>query len=234
VVLLFYLGFLLIGAVVGGIGIYLIARRRGALRQFARQFGLEYAPIDLFGLIDHRFHLFNQADGAKCSDVMWGNWHGVDVRIGELRFETDPGRAGWGHHRPGSGFSFAVAEIDAWVPHVAIRHDPLPLLANEFMQDRLLFESEEFNRTYRVVCQDLRFAYKFVDPRMMLWLIEMGESFRFDFEVSGNLLLVSCHRLKPNALVPLFGAAQGFHDHIPAIVLRNHPLLALATPQLGG
>jgi hypothetical protein len=96
--------------------------------------------------------------------------------------------------------------------------------------DRLRFESDAFNRMYSVDCADLRFAYKFVDPRMMLWLQEMGETFRFDFEVNGDKAVVSCARLKPSGFVPLFGAAKGLIDHIPRIVFRDH---AQATPAPG-
>jgi hypothetical protein len=60
-----------------------------------------------------------------------------------------------------------------------------------------------------------------VDARMLLWLQGLAETFRFDFEVRGDRALVSCPRLKPTALVPLFGAAKGFVDHIPRLVLRD-------------
>jgi hypothetical protein len=65
---------------------------------------------------------------------------------------------------------------------------------------------------------------------MMLWLQEMGETLRFDFEVNGDKALVSCARLKPSGFVPLFGAAKGLIDHIPRIVFRDH---APATPAPG-
>jgi hypothetical protein len=40
-------------------------RRQAALFEFATRFGLEYSATDPFGLIDHRFDLFNRADAAK-------------------------------------------------------------------------------------------------------------------------------------------------------------------------
>jgi hypothetical protein len=81
---------------------------------------------------------------------------------------------------------------------------------------------------YRVDCVDERFAYKLVDARMILWLQDIGQSFPFDFQVNGNRLLVWCNRLKPMGLIPLFGAAKGFVDHIPKVVLRDK---ALSTPE---
>jgi hypothetical protein len=206
----------------------LAGRRRAGLRAFAGRFGLEYSPTDLFGLIDHRFRLFAQADGARSSNVLWGNWHGTEVRVGELHFESDPERRRRDLWKSTRRFSFAVVQMDAWVPPLVVRRDPLASVSESLLVDRLRFESDEFNRMYSVDCADLRFAYKFVDPRMMLWLQEIGETFRFDFEVNGDMALVSCARLKSSAFVPLFGAAKGFVDHIPRIVFRDHALAAPA------
>lgn len=215
-------------SILAGIGFVAAARRRAALRQFARRFGLEYSPTDPFGLIDHRFAVFNQADRARCDNVMWGNWHGVDVKVGELRFERDPDRTKLDLLKTTRRYSFAVVDLDAWVPRIAIRHDPLATLSETLLLDRLRFESDAFNRMYRVDCEDPRFAYKFIDARMMLWLQEIGESFPFDFEANGERALVSCRRLKPFGLVPLFGAAKGFVDHVPRVVLRDD---AVSTPE---
>jgi hypothetical protein len=222
--LAFYVTLFVLLSIVAGIEFFFSARRRAALREFAGRFGLEYSPTDLFGLIDHRFALFNQADGARCDNVVWGTWHGVDVKVGELRFKSDPEPSKLGLLKATRRFSFAVVELDAWVPRIAIRHDPLASVSETLLLDRLRFESDAFNRTYRVECDDPRFAYKVVDARMMLWLQEIGESFPFDFEANGDRALVSCRRLKPSGLVPLFGAAKGFVDHIPSVVLRDNGL----------
>jgi hypothetical protein len=205
-------------------------RRRQALFELATRFGLEYSPTDPFGLIDHRFDLFNRADAAKCENVVWGNWHGAEVKTGELRFKPDPDRQRTDFHQTAKRYSFAVVEIDAWLPHLAIRHDPLAGVSESLLLDRLRFESDRFNRTYRVDSPDQRFAYKMVDARMMLWLLEMADGFRFDFEVNGDRALICCPRLKPTGLIPLFGAAKGFVDRIPRVVLRDN---ALSGPQQG-
>lgn len=202
------------------------SRRRAALFEFATRFGFEYSATDPFGLIDHRFDLFNRADAARCENVVWGNWHGVDVKVAELSFKADPQRRRRQLFQTSKRFSFALVEIDAWLQEVAIRHDPLASVSESLLLDRLRFESDEFNRMYRVDCADQRFAYKLLDARMILWLQEIGQSFPFDFQVSGNRLLVWGKRLKPMALIPLFGAAEGFVHHIPRVVLRDNAVSA--------
>src|SRR5213594_3490956 len=97
-------------------------RRRAALFGFATRFGLDYARNDPFGLIDHRFDLFDRADGARCQNVVWGNWHGVDVKVGELRFTRGRDRRRLEVHRTTKRYSFAIVEFEAWLPHLSIRH----------------------------------------------------------------------------------------------------------------
>ena len=196
-------------------------RRRTALFRFAVTFGLEYTPTDPFGLIDHRFSLFDRADAARCENVVWGTWQGVEVKVGELWFKPDPERRRQ-LFRTARRSSFATVEIPAWLPKLAIRHDPLASISETLLLDRLRFESDVFNRMYRVECEDERFAYKFVDPRMMLWLQEIGQAFPFDFEVSGSKVLVWCPLLKTSRLIPLFGSAAGFVDHIPRLVWNEY------------
>jgi hypothetical protein len=175
--------FVLAFIVASGVAIVQLAagtRRRAALRDFAERFSLDYSPVDAFGLIDHSFDVFNRADGARCENVLWGDWHGVEVMVGELRFEASAQRSRRDLLETRRRYSFAVVEIDARLPHLVIRHDPLAGLTESLLLDRLRFESDVFNRTYRVDCADQRFAYKLVDARMMLWLEEIAESFRFD------------------------------------------------------
>lgn len=143
-----------------------------------------------------------------------------------LRFERDPERKKLDPLSRAHRYSFAVVDLEAWVPRIAVRHDPLATLSETLLLDRLRFESDAFNRMYRVDCEDQKFAYKFIDARMMLWLQEIGESFAFDFEANGGRALVSCRRLKPAGLIPLFGAAKGFVDHIPRVVLHDNALPA--------
>ena len=63
-------------------------------------------------------------------------------------------------------------------------------------------------------------AYQLIDPRMMNWLLSTGGA--FGFEVVGPNLLVYSHRRRPTELIPLFGSAQLFRDHIPRLVRTEY------------
>lgn len=65
-----YAVILAVVSILAGIEFMAAVRRRAALREFAGRFDLEYSPTDLFGLIDHRFALFNQGDRARCDNVV--------------------------------------------------------------------------------------------------------------------------------------------------------------------
>jgi hypothetical protein len=200
------------------------ARRRRELFQFALRFGLDYSPTDPVGLIDHTFDLFNLGDGARCENVVSGKWNGVPVNAGELRFAPTSRGVRNGHTASTKMFSFAFTEVTAWLPHITIRHHSLGGLAEDLGLRRLRFESEAFNRRFAVDCEDREFAYKFVDIRMLQWLLGTAAATHssFGFEARGSRLLVHCPRVAPNELVPLLGLAQGFHDHIPRMVLRQY------------
>jgi hypothetical protein len=75
-----------------------------------------------------------------------------------------------------------------------------------------------------VKCKDRKFAFDFVDQRMMRWLL--GTDPGFSFETSGRWLLVACKRRRPTELIPLLGTLQQFRDQIPRVVYDLYGLPA--------
>jgi len=67
------------------------------------------------------------------------------------------------------------------------------------------------------------------DAPMMRWLLSTRGS--FGFEVNGPTLLVWCGRLRPTGLVPLFGSAALFRDHIPRLVWNEYGTGSPASPE---
>lgn len=199
-------------------------RRRKALDRIAHQFGLQFAPVDLLGLVDHTFDLFNIADSARSENVVWGQWNGVEVQAGELWFDSGkrgPLQAALGMAQH---YSFAFVGIPAWLPHLKIERDLLAGVADDLGLDRIRLESDAFNRAYRVTCADREFAYGFLDTRMMLWLLDVARQYPVEFEVRGRKLLACMPRVKPGEVPVLFGLAKGFRDRVPRMVLREYAL----------
>ncbi|HEX2090381.1 MAG TPA: hypothetical protein VHI54_10715 [Actinomycetota bacterium] len=221
---LVFLGLSLLFALPGFVHRLLTRRRRKALDRIAHQFGLQFAPVDLLGLIDHTFDLFNIADSARSENVVWGTWKGVDVKAGELWF--DSGKRGPLEAAMGIAqhFTFAFVAVPAWLPYLKIERDPLAGVADDLGLDRIRPESAAFNRAYRVTCSDREFAYAFLDTRMMLWLLEVARRYPVEFEVYGRKMLLIMPRVRPGELPVLFGLAKGFRDRVPRMVLREYAL----------
>jgi hypothetical protein len=221
---LIFLGLTVLFAIPRIVHRLLSRRRRKALDRIARQFGLDFAPVDLLGLIDHTFDLFNIADSARTENVVWGTWKGVEIKAGELWFDS-------GHRGPvqaalaiAQHFSLAFVDIPAWLPHLKIERDPLAGVADDLGLERIRLESSAFNRDYRVTCADREFAYGFLDTRMMMWLLDVARQYPVEFEVRGRKLLIYVPRLKPGELPVLFGLVKGFRDRVPRMVLREYAL----------
>ena len=223
--LLFVLVWVSLTALAGGSWRYLATRRRRRISAFAAQMGLSFSAEDTFGLVDHAFDLFNLGDLARCRNVVWGTFEGVEVKSGDLYFVSSSAAVPAGMdrlERGGLRFVFAETEVDAFLPHVSIRHRdwvPEGLQPNE-----LPFESDDFNRRFLVRGDDRRFAYGFVDARMMQWLLDVTASLGVSFEASGKRLIASCGSADVSSPAPLMVAVKGFRDRIPAMVLREYPL----------
>jgi hypothetical protein len=210
---------LILMAVAGGLVYAFVQKqkRREALAMFALQNKLEYSQDDPFGLVDQEFHLFGLGDGRGCENVMWGDWHGLAVKEADYWYYTEStdseGHTSRSYHR----FSVVLAGLAALMPRVSIEKEKLlTRLADALSFHDLDFESEEFNRLFQIRAADREFAYKLIDARMMRWLLSTRGN--FGFEVNGSNLLVWCGRVSPTSLIPLFGSAALFRDHIPRLV----------------
>jgi hypothetical protein len=205
-------------------------RRARELTKFSGQFGLEFAPTDPFGLIDHTFHVFNLADRVRVGNVVWGDWRGVQVKAADLWYSGRPSNADrdgpswpsllYGRTNP---LTFAVVESEAFLPDIWIRRrNGLREIGSRLEFGTIRFESEEFNRKYEVICEDREFAFRFIDARMMQFLLDVSDGLNLSFEANGSKLLVYCRRPRGIRMAGLLRAARDFRLHVPQMVLREY------------
>lgn len=196
-------------------------KRREALLAFARQNGLQYSREDPFGLLGSPFPLLHQGDGRGCENVLSGVWQGLPVKEADYWYYTESTDSEGHTTKDYHYFSIAIADLPCSIPEVAIEKEGvLGHLADHLGFQDIQFESEDFNRAFRVKGRDAQFAYKLVDARMMQWLL--ATSGEFAFHTNGGALLVSCRRRKPGDLLPLLGTAKLFAEHIPSLVLHDY------------
>jgi len=79
--------------------------------------------------------------------------------------------------RPLNRFDCVTVAVDAWCPPLSI--EPRRASGGE-RSEGLLFESEEFNRAFRVHASDSEYAHAAVDAQMMAWLLDHGRGMTFE------------------------------------------------------
>ena len=196
-------------------------QREQALATFAGQHGLEYSKSDPYGLLSHGFHLFRQGDGRGCEEVLAGTWQGLPVKEADYWYYTQSTDSEGRTSRSYKYFSVIIADLQAAMPYVSVSKESVfSRLADHLGFHDIDFESEQFNREFQVKSPDREFAFKLIDARMIQWLLSTGGT--FGFEAQGPNVLVYCHRLKPVGLLPIFGAAKAFQDHVPNLVWTEY------------
>lgn len=190
--------------------------RRDALRAEARRLGLRSSATDPFGLLDEPFALFRwtQRSYGEVDNVLWGRWRDLEVRLFDYAYtETE-------HHV--RRFSCALAAIPGEWPTLVIRPEgPLTTLADHLGLPDVEFESEGFNRTFDVRCEDARFASATVDGRMMEWLLGLGDG--WGFEIRGGWILGYRDQVQPWELDGVLETMAAFIARIPRAVRSLYP-----------
>ena len=196
-------------------------RRREELALFAFQHGMQFSHDDPYDLTSHDFRLFQLGDGRGCENVMAGTWQDLPVKEADYWYYTESSDSKGQRTRTYHRFSVVLAEMGCTLPHVSVeKENVLSWVAGHLGFHDIEFESEEFNRMFTVKAKDQQFAFELLDARMIKWLQSTGG--QFGFEVSGQGLLVWSGRRRAGELVPLFGCATMFCDHIPRLVWNQY------------
>jgi hypothetical protein len=114
-----------------------------------------------------------------------------------------------------------VTDIAMACPALTIEHRGLiGRVAGALGLNGIQFESDEFDKAYRVTCDDRRFASALVDPAMMAWLLDAPSP--VTFETSGTHLLAAGTDRRPETIPGLLHALLDFRAHIPALVASDY------------
>ena len=199
-------------------------KRREALFEFAATHAMTWSREDPFAIPNsYGFRLFSLGDGRGCENVLAGRWDGLAVREADYWYYDESSDSKGNRSRTYHRFSILIADLPCSVPHVWIDRETLfSRMAGHLGFTDISFESEEFNRAYQVKGTDREFAFKLIDARMMQWLLSMGRG--FGFEIMGPNLLVYSQKRGPTELIPLFGMAKLFNEHVPNLVWTEYGL----------
>ncbi len=193
-------------------------RRQRSMTPTASSAGLTYSRGDTLGCLSVAFPLFLAGDGRTADNVMWPG-DGSDARVFDYGYytehrdhETNQITKRWKY------FSCAMARHDGYWPVIRItRERGLDRVAQKLGLADIELESEEFNKTFVIQCEDAKFATDLLDPQMMDFL--QTTQGLVDIETKGRWALLTTTRLDaPEDMVGLLRVAETFVDRVPPVV----------------
>jgi len=211
------------GAIAVGVASwYLAKKRREAFAVFANAHGLTYARRDLEGIVDHPFRLFSKGDGRRVENVLSGEWRGNPMRAFDYWYYEESTDSDGNRTKTTYRYTCCLLEIEAAFPPLALtRENVFTRMADGLGFRDIEFESPDFNKRFQVKAKDRRFAFSFVDARMMKWLLALAG--KEEFEVAGGWLLVFHRgRRKPVGFAPLIETALAFRTQVPRAALSMY------------
>ena len=121
------------------------------------------------------FELLHRGTARQIEHAISGVVRGIHVWMFEYWYAQDTEDAEG--ERPLLWFDCVTVKVDAWCPPLIVepRQGSRGALAGGIM-----FESEEFNREFRVHAAEAEFASAAVDPRMIAWFLDHGEGMTFE------------------------------------------------------
>ena len=185
---------------------------------FAAANGMEWRNGQDRSVLALPFDFLRQGDGRGVDDVMAGTWKGLSIEAAHYWYYDQGDRGNRTYHH----FTILATALPLQVPYLGIQQQNVLTQAAELIgMTGLQFESEEFNRQYKVVAKERPFAYQVIDTSMISWLLGPGAG--FNFALNDRYLLMWVHRIMdPQGLGPLFNAARGFVDTIPQLVWQEY------------
>lgn len=226
-----------------------------ALARIAQHHGWRFSTDAVAGAnTDLPFDTFKRGDGRGTANVLIGEIDGHEARVFDFWWYVEQkdsysrsrnGGTGFGVGAAGAflgegsggeqppsrrynSLTCAIISIDNVLPHLIIGRENRATRALGAMGARdLQLESEEFNRTFHITCDDQRFATAFLDAGMQDFMIQAGG--KFTFEARGRWLLIAhppCGAKETAAMMPLIAA---YRRRVPRIIDDLFPPIIAGT-----
>ena len=204
------------GALVG-FGLWLQYRRNQAVQAWARSIGWTYLGTDPSLPSRWRTRPFGIGDSRRTAELMTGVYQGRPATAFRYSYTT-----GSGKNKSTSVFHVVVVPLPAYLPNLELTPEGIgSRLAETFGGEDIQFESDDFNRAWRVECGMEKFAYDVITPRLMERLLRSdaaGLSIRID---GTDVLCWSTGEQTLEALAPRLELLAAVRDAVPGFVWRD-------------
>jgi hypothetical protein len=181
--------------------------------------GLDFAPLDL--RLDTAWLPFPMFGHAKhgTENVVWDRRLGEDVHTFDLWYVDPADERGGGARRT---LTCAVVPLRSSCPHLRVApRDVVDDFARAFGGEEVRLELEAFDRRFRVETDDVRFAFAFLDQRLMEAFLALPEGVTAD--VNEDVLLLWAPRMPAEQVLVLFDTAVAIRRRIPRVVSNLFP-----------
>lgn len=224
---------LVIGPVVIGLGIWFRLRRRLRILAWARASGWTYVGTDR-SLVDRwQGEPFGKGHTRATSDVMVGRWAGRPA----ISF-TYSYRSGSGKDESTFSFHVVALPLPAYLSTLELTPEGFgDRLAKVFGGQDIQFESDEFNRAWRVRSPNPRFAHDVVHPRLMERLLR-ADARGVSLRIGGtDIVTWADGETRTDRIAGRLALMTAVVDSVPRFVWQDHghdPGVPAARPGIEG
>jgi hypothetical protein len=221
VALLIVVGLLVAGGV-AYVNYHLAKKRREAFATFAAQQGFSYVPENHALAGQWAGTPFRTGDNWRVRNVLAGAFQGRQVVAFDYSYQTHTTNGKGQRRTTTHKFGVVVMQLPGALPRLEVTHEGIfgGAVANALGFADIRFESEQFNRAFRVHADDERFGHAVIHPQMMEMLLARGEiGWRFE----GNSLVgwdAGAH--SPVEVMNRLQLLQLVADNIPPYVWRDY------------
>jgi hypothetical protein len=201
------------------LGYQQVKRRREELFVLATKLGLQYEsdPGDVHDAYS-AFIPFGKGSARRSSNLLSGRLGQIDWEIFDYAYTT-----GSGDDRKTHSCSIIAAHLPLGFPGMTIRPEGLfDKIASLAGFDDINFESEEFSCRYHVKCDDRKFAYDLIHPKMIELLLSVEPR---HWQIRGTRLLLTRQRHhKVSEIEPSIQLIESFLAQVPDYVRQDRTL----------
>jgi hypothetical protein len=218
---------IIIGVVLAGIGLFYFSyvkakQRREEFAAFAAQQGFAYVAADNSLAGRWGGTPFQTGDHWRVLNVLSGQFQGHPMVAFDYSYQTHTTNGKGQRRTTTHKFGVVVLQLPAALPNLEVSHEGIfgGAVANALGFGDLRFESEQFNRAFRVTAQDQRFGHAVIHPQMMEMLLARGE---IAWRIEGNSLVGwDAGRHGPVEIMTRLQLLQQVTDNIPPYVWRDY------------
>ena len=198
------------------------AKRRDAALALAGKLGLQFAKGDPLHLLDLDHRLFRKGDRRRIDTTVHGEIRGRQIALCDYVY-TEVTRDAQGNTTQNDyRMSLCALRLAQPLPWIEITPESLGRRFLNVMGvgNDVQFESDEFNREFKVVSSERDYAFTLIDPGMIEWLLSSLKDCHL--EIVGHQLVLATRELPWEQMGTFADLAIEFEDRIPPLATERY------------